>query len=180
VRVIAGSLGGRRLRAPRGARTRPTADRVREAVFAMLEPVAGARVLDLYAGSGALGIEALSRGAASAVFVERDGRALAVLRANLTAFGLLPGGAEVRGGEALLALRSARERGETYDLIFIDPPYEKAPQLVQALSAGVPPLLAPGGRVVLESDRRAPLELGLPPLRQRSYGDTLITIHRQQ
>lgn len=180
MRVIAGSLGGRRLRAPRGARTRPTADRVREAVFAMLEPVAGARVLDLYAGSGALGIEALSRGAASAVFVERDGRALAVLRANLTAFGLLPGSAEVRGGEALLALRRARERGETYDLIFIDPPYEKAPQLVQALSASVPPLLATGGRVVLESDRRAPLELGLPPLRQRSYGDTLITIHSQQ
>ena len=180
MRVIAGSLGGRSLRAPRGARTRPTADRVREAVFAMLEPVTGARVLDLYAGSGALGIEALSRGAASAVFVERDARALAVLRANLTALALLGGSAEVRGGEALLALQSARERGETYDLLFIDPPYEKAPQLGQALSASVPPLLAPGGRVVLESDRRAPLELGLPPLRQRRYGDTLITIHRQQ
>ena len=180
MRVIAGSLGGRRLRAPRGAHTRPTADRVKEALFAMLEPVAGARVLDLYAGTGALGIEALSRGAVSAVFVESDGRALAVLRANLAAFGLLPGSAEVRGSEALIALRSARERGETYDLIFIDPPYEKAPQLGQALSASVPPLLAPGGRVVLESDRRAPLALGMPPLRERRYGDTLITIHRQQ
>jgi 16S rRNA (guanine966-N2)-methyltransferase len=180
MRVIAGSLGGRRLRAPRGSATRPTADRVREALFAMLGPLEGARVLDLYAGSGALGIEALSRGARSALFIERDARALAVLRANLAALELAGEGVEVRGGDALAALRSAREGADTYDLIFIDPPYEKAPQLAGALTATVPPLLAPGGRVVLESDRRAPLELDLPALRQRRYGDTLITIHRQQ
>ena len=179
MRVIAGSLGGRRLRAPRGSATRPTADRVREALFSMLGPIEGARVLDLYAGSGALGIEALSRGAASSVFVERDGRALAALRANLQALGLGGEAAQVRGGEALAALADARERGETYDLLFIDPPYAKVPQLTEALSAAVPALLGAGGRVVLESDRRAPLALGLPTLRERRYGDTLITIHRQ-
>ena len=84
MRVIAGTLGGRRLKAPPGRGTRPTSDRVREALFAMLGDLDGARVLDLFAGTGALGIEALSRGAASAVFVERDARAAAVLRANLT------------------------------------------------------------------------------------------------
>ncbi len=177
--MIAGSLGGRRLRAPRGTGTRPTSDRVREALFAMLGPLTGARVLDLYAGSGALGIEALSRGAASAVFVERDARALAALRANLSSLGLLGQGAQVRAAEAQLALQSARERGEKYDLLLIDPPYEKAPQLTETLSASVPALLAAGARVVLESDHRAPLKLELPLLRERRYGDTLITIHRQ-
>ena len=87
MRVVAGEFGGRRLRAPRGAGTRPTADRVREALFSMLGDVSGARVLDLYAGSGALGIEALSRGAASAVFVERDAQAAATIRRNLDELG---------------------------------------------------------------------------------------------
>ena len=87
MRVVAGEFKGRRLHAPRGAATRPTADRVREALFSMLGDVSGARVLDLYAGSGALGIEALSRGAESALFVERDRRALAALRRNLDAVG---------------------------------------------------------------------------------------------
>ena len=88
MRVVAGEFGGRRLAAPRGARTRPTADRVREALFSMLGDLSGLRVLDLYAGSGALGIEALSRGAGSAVFVESDARAAAVLERNLASLGL--------------------------------------------------------------------------------------------
>src|SRR5438445_6041525 len=126
MRVIAGRLGGRRLKAPRGRATRPTSDRVREAIFAMLADVEGARVLDLFAGTGALGIEALSRGAAHAVFVERDARALAALRENLAALELGPDAAEVRRVEALAALRSARSAKETYDLLFIDPPYVRA------------------------------------------------------
>jgi 16S rRNA (guanine966-N2)-methyltransferase len=108
VRVVAGRLGGRRLRAPRGAGTRPTSEKVREALFAMLGAVDGARVLDLFAGTGALGIEALSRGAAAAVFVEHDPRALAALSANLTELGLDEEEAEVRRGEALAPLRTAR------------------------------------------------------------------------
>jgi 16S rRNA (guanine966-N2)-methyltransferase len=180
MRVIAGRLGGRRLKAPPGRRTRPTSDRVREALFAMLGDLEGARALDLFAGSGALGIEALSRGAERAVFVERDALAVRVLRENLAALGLSPAAAEVRHGEALRALQSARERKETYDLIFIDPPYGQARDLGSELSALLPPLLTPGARIVVESDRRAPLALSAEIERQRRYGDTLITIHNQQ
>src|SRR5580704_10651585 len=107
MRVIAGTLGGRRLRAPAGRATRPTSDRVREALFSMLGEIDGARVLDLFAGSGALGIEALSRGAAHAVFVERDAGAAAVLRENLRALGVGPEQAELRRADARAALRHA-------------------------------------------------------------------------
>jgi 16S rRNA (guanine966-N2)-methyltransferase len=177
MRVIAGELGGRRLRAPRGRATRPTSDRVREALFAMLDDVAGARSLDLFAGSGALGIEALSRGADSAVFVERDPLALRSLRANLRSLGLSPPRTHVREGDVLIALQTARRRKETYDLVFIDPPYSQARGWTEELSAALPPLLGPAARVVVESDRRAPLRLGLEVERERRYGDTSITIH---
>jgi 16S rRNA (guanine966-N2)-methyltransferase len=180
MRVIAGSLGGRRLKAPRGRATRPTSDRVREALFSMLGEIAGARVLDLFAGTGALGIEALSRGAASAVFVEREGAAAAVLRENLEALGIGSGQAELRRADALVALRTASARAETYDLVFIDPPYGQAASLGPRLAALLPELLAPGGRAVAESDRREPLALGLPVEAERRYGDTSITIHRNR
>jgi 16S rRNA (guanine966-N2)-methyltransferase len=178
MRVIAGRLGGRRLSAPKGRTTRPTSDRVREALFSMLGELDGAVVLDLFAGSGALGIEALSRGAERAVFVERDARAVATLRANLAALGLGESEAEVRVGDALGSLRAARARGETYDLVFVDPPYRHAGELQSALSALLPALLGPEARVVVESDRRAPAELALDTTTRRRYGDTTITIHR--
>ena len=173
MRVIAGELGGRRLRTPRGDRTRPTAARVREALFSMLGTLEGARVLDLFAGSGALGIEALSRGAAAATFVERAPPALAALRANVAELGLGER-SEIRAGDALAALRG----GAIYDLVFIDPPYAAAAQLSGALSRDLPAVLADGARVVSESDRRAPLDLELPLLRERRYGDTMIRIHQ--
>jgi 16S rRNA (guanine966-N2)-methyltransferase len=178
MRVIAGELGGRRLRAPSGRVTRPTSDRVREALFAMLGDLHGARVLDLFAGSGSLGIEALSRGAAEAVFVERDALALRTLRANLDSLGLGPPRARVRRSEALAALRSAWRRKETYDLLFIDPPYGQARDWGPELSAVLPALLGPAARVVVESDRRAPLQLDVELERERRYGDTSIRIHR--
>jgi 16S rRNA (guanine966-N2)-methyltransferase len=177
VRVVAGRFGGRRLQAPPGRGTRPTSDRVREALFSTLGPLDGARVLDLFAGSGALGIEALSRGAASAVLVERDPRAVAVIRANLDALGLEAPEATIHAGPARTALRGASGRGDTYDLIFLDPPYRSAPGLGQELFAALEPLLSGGGRVVTESDRRAPLELPFPLAHERRYGDTLIRIH---
>lgn len=192
MRVIAGRLGGRRLRAPRGRSTRPTSDRVREALFSMLGGVEGARVLDLFAGTGALGIEALSRGAQRAVFVERDTAAAGILASNLRALELPSESAEVRRADALVALRDASAARETYDLVFIDPPYGRArpAQSTRAgttteergreLSAILPTLLSPGARVVVESDRRSPLELTIPLDRHRRYGDTLITIHRHQ
>jgi 16S rRNA (guanine966-N2)-methyltransferase len=181
MRVIAGKYGGRRLRSPRGRATRPTSERVREALFSMLGELEGAVVLDLFAGTGALAIEALSRGAARAVLVERDARALAALRANLTELGVQAAQAEVRRGEALAALRNASERRETYDLVFVDPPYRHAGVLGRELGAALPPLLAPGARVVWESDRRTePPALPLEVQLRRTYGDTAITIHRQR
>jgi 16S rRNA (guanine966-N2)-methyltransferase len=177
VRVIAGSHGGRRLKAPPGRSTRPTSDRVREALFSMLGGVEGARVLDLFAGTGALGIEALSRGAAGVVFVERDRAAARVLGENLRALEIGPGRAELRRVEALAALARASEGGEFYDLVFIDPPYGDAARLGPKLSALLPPLLAPGARIVTESDRRGPLGLDAPIATERRYGDTSITIH---
>jgi 16S rRNA (guanine966-N2)-methyltransferase len=177
MRVVAGRLGGRRLRAPRGRDTRPTSDRVREALFSMLGPLDGARVLDLYAGSGALAIEALSRGAASATLVERDARAVAVIRTNLDALDLGASEAQVVHGPAAAALRDASRRGDTYDLVLLDPPYRDAATLGRELTQALPAVLAPNARVVAESDRRSPLDLGLPVLRERRYGDTLIRIH---
>jgi 16S rRNA (guanine966-N2)-methyltransferase len=171
VRVIAGEFRGRRLQAPRGARTRPTADRVREALFSMLGDLSGVRVLDLYAGSGALGIEALSRGAASAVFVERDARAAATIKRNLDALGAE---AEVRRQDVLRFLASGEG---PFDLVFCDPPYDLAPSPAATLAERVPAVTSEDARIVTESDKRRPLELPLPILRERTYGDTRIVIH---
>jgi 16S rRNA (guanine(966)-N(2))-methyltransferase RsmD len=179
MRVIAGRLGGRRIRAPRGRTTRPTAEAVREAVFSMLGDVSGADVLDLFAGSGALGIEALSRGAGRAVFVERSEGSYAALQANLRTLELGRGVALARRSEARAGMRTARRRGETYDLVFIDPPYRQAQDWAAVLRDALPALLKPAARVVIESDRRAPLDLELPLEQRRRYGDTLITIHRR-
>jgi 16S rRNA (guanine966-N2)-methyltransferase len=151
---------------------------VREALFSMLGEMDGASVLDLFAGTGALGIEALSRGAATALFVERDGAAVSALRSNLVELGLAGPLARVRVGDALSALRSARQAGETYDLVFVDPPYGQARELEPELSALLPTVLAPGARVVVESDRRVPAGLPLAVERRKRYGDTTITIHR--
>jgi 16S rRNA (guanine966-N2)-methyltransferase len=172
--VIAGRLRGRGLVAPRGRDTRPTSDRVREALFSILGTVDDQRVLDLFAGSGALAIEALSRGAAEATLVDPSADAIAAIRRNLDSLGLT---AEVRRARAASYLERARAAERQYDLVFLDPPYRQASALGRELSDAVAPVLAPGARVVAESDRRAPLELDLPLLVQRQYGDTLIRIH---
>jgi 16S rRNA (guanine966-N2)-methyltransferase len=177
VRVIAGRFGGRRLSAPRGARTRPTADRVRESLFSVLGDLEGARVLDLFAGSGALGIEALSRGAAEATFVDSAPAALRALRENLAALEIRAEAAEVRRADARAFLRTARKSGRQYDLVFVDPPYRRAAALASELERELPAVLSPGARVAVETGRQAPLDLALPLLDERRYGDTLIRIH---
>jgi 16S rRNA (guanine966-N2)-methyltransferase len=174
VRVVAGTLGGRVLRAPKGSETRPTSDRVREALFSILASVDEARVLDLFAGSGALGIEALSRGAAEATFVDSAAAAVAAVRHNLDELGLE---AEVIKLPALRALACTPVAGREYDLVFLDPPYRMASSLGPQLSTALPPILAQGARVVVESDRRAPLELDMTLLRERQYGDTQLRVH---
>ncbi len=172
--MIAGSRRGARLIAPRGAETRPTGDRVREALFSILGSVEGIVVLDLFAGSGALAIEALSRGAAKATLVDSSAAAVSAIRRNLGSLGL---DAEVQRRRALEFLERARDAARQYDLVFLDPPYRRAGVLGEELSTALVPVLAPGARVVAESDRRSPLELDLPLLDQRRYGDTLILIH---
>lgn len=178
MRIIAGKWRGRRLEAPAGRDVRPTADRVREALFSALgDGVVGARVLDLFAGSGALGLEALSRGADSAVFVERAGPAVAVLERNLAALGVGSPGRIVRR-EALAALDQLAADGERFDLVFLDPPYA-ADLLERAIGRlAASELIAPGGSIVAEHHReREPT--AAPDLRRRwtkRYGDTALTL----
>ena len=174
MRVVAGELRGRKLVAPPGDATRPTADRVREALFSILGDVSGLRVLDLYAGSGALGIEALSRGAAAAVFVDSSQAAVTAIRRNLSELGLE---APVQRRDALAYLAAAIG-GDPYDLVFADPPYDSAVRLAPELVELLPPVLAKDAVIVTESNKRAPLELPFPLLRERSYGDTRIAVHR--
>lgn len=174
MRVVSGRFGGRPLVAPRGRATRPTPERVREALFSILGNIDGVRVLDLFAGSGALGIEALSRGARAATFVDSSHAALDAIRRNLRP---LEVDGEIRGQTAAAFLQQARDSGRQYDLVFLDPPYGHAARLGRSLGAALAPVLAPGARVVAESDRRAPLQLDLTLLDERRYGDTLIRIY---
>ncbi len=175
LRVVGGIYRSRHLHAPPGRDTRPTSDRVREALFSMLGPVDGCRVLDLFAGSGALGIEALSRGAAGAVFVDEDPRAAAVIGRNLDALSIE---ASVERREARAYLAAAPTAGHPpFDLVFVDPPYSSARSLAGPLGELLPPVLAANARIVTESDKREPLELDLPLVRERVYGDTRIAIH---
>lgn len=175
LRITGGELRGRRLRTPGGG-ARPSADRVRESLFARLGPLDGARVLDLYAGSGALGIEALSRGALAVTFVERSRRGVAVLRANLAALGL-GDRAQVLCGDAIAVVRRLGSQGARFDLVLLDPPYasgEAARALAALRDAAI---LAPGAMLVIESGRRHPVPQveGFARRDERRYGDTLIT-----
>ena len=175
MRIVAGRYRGRGLRAPAGPDTRPTADRVREALFSILGPLDGLDVLDLYAGSGALGIEALSRGAASATFVESAPAAVAAVRANLEAIGA--DGAEVVASDALAWLGSAAPEA-AFDLVLCDPPYDAAAGLAQPLSDLLPRVARSRALIVTESAKRTPLALNLPLVDERTYGDTRIALHR--
>jgi 16S rRNA (guanine(966)-N(2))-methyltransferase RsmD len=176
VRVIAGRFGGRRLLAPPASGVRPTADRVREAMFGALGDLDGVRVLDLYAGTGALGIEALSRGAVRAVFVERARAAAEVLRKNLHSLALGEPEARLLQADVRAALRRLSGEGARFELALLDPPYasgEVAAALAALVASGV---LAPDAWVVVESARRHPVSdvRGLVRVDERRYGDTLV------
>ncbi len=180
MRVIAGTLGGRRLAAPAGTATRPTPDRVREALYSSLGDVQGAAVLDLYAGSGALGIEALSRGAGSAVFVEPGRHALAALRANLDALGLAPPAARVLGCDAARAVASLAAEGARVDLCLVDPPFRDLPAVLERLPRWLEPLLSARARLVIEGPASGPPPSSEPwnvaDRRDRAYGSVRITV----
>ena len=146
---------------------------MREALFSILGPLGGARVLDLFAGSGALGIEALSRGALHATFVDRDARAVAAIERNLAALQL--DSATVHRRDALSFLSAATAH---WDLVFVDPPYDEAARWAEPLSRALTPLLSDDARIVTESATRSPLTLELQLQVERVYGDTRIAIHR--
>ena len=178
LRVIAGTLGGRRLEGPPRTGVRPTTDRVREALFEVLGGVVeGARVLDLYAGTGAIGIEALSRGAAWCDFVESDPKAQAVIRENLTRTALL----DVSKVYPVTVARALSRLRGPYDLVVADPPYEydrAESELVQVVTGG---LLAEDGILAVEHSQRKPWPQtlgGRTQLASRRYGDTRVTFYR--
>jgi 16S rRNA (guanine(966)-N(2))-methyltransferase RsmD len=168
--VIAGELGGQTLVAPRGWKVRPTSDRAREAIFSVLgAKVSGARVLDLYCGTGALAIEALSRGARHATLVDRDTRAAL---GNVERLGLGRKAELVRADASRwLAGRPGGDDAPRFDLVFVDAPYRLADRVGQELNTHLPGLLDEGGRAIVESGARRPLRIdSLPQLRQRRYG----------
>jgi 16S rRNA (guanine966-N2)-methyltransferase len=177
VRIVAGALGGRRLAAPRGRLVRPTSERVREALFARIGPLPGGAVLDLFAGSGALGFEALSRGAATCLFADAAAASVASVRANIRALGL-EGRATARRADFKRVLRDSSRDAVRYDLVLLDPPYEAAAGYAAALGELLPAVLAPGALIVIESAHGLELALDLPAEPPRRYGASTIQIIR--
>jgi 16S rRNA (guanine966-N2)-methyltransferase len=178
MRIIAGERKGHTIYAPKGRDTRPTSDRVRENVFNIVAPwVEGARVLDLYAGSGAMGLEALSRGAAAVVFVEADGDAVRAIERNLDKLRLT--GATVVRTEAMTGLAQEATAGRKYDLVLVDPPYSMTD--FDTLARYLPRVLADDGLAVLESAARTEPELaGLAVRTTRKYGSTRVTVFEHE
>jgi len=174
VRIIAGTHRGRRLVAPGGAATRPTGDRVREALFSILGPIDGSSVLDLYAGSGALGLEALSRGARRCTFADTDARACRAIKQNLATLGMT--GAIVLQRDALSVLRDEAHAKRAHELVLLDPPYGEWEALEHRLGPRLEPVLAASGRVVVETSSRVEPTLPLDLMTTRRYGSARITI----
>jgi 16S rRNA (guanine966-N2)-methyltransferase len=176
LRVTGGEFRGRKLVTPEGGATRPTASRVREALFSMLGPIHDARVLDLCCGCGSLGIEALSRGAATAVLVDDAAAAAQSARENIETIGITDR-AVVLEIDALRAVQRLRGEEDRFDLVLIDAPYREAVKIVAKLDPFIAELLLPGARVVLEGDRRYPPSLSLPLNKERAYRDVLVRLY---
>ena len=175
MRIIAGEHKGTRIFAPPGRDTRPTSDRVRENVFNIVAPwVEEARVLDLYAGSGAMGLEALSRGAASAVFVESDRDAVRAIERNVDKLRLT--GVSVLQRDALQVVAAEASAGRKYDLVLVDPPYDRYEEMQPTLARYLPLVLAEDGLLVFETDARIEPELPLRLRTSRKYGSARVTL----
>jgi 16S rRNA (guanine966-N2)-methyltransferase len=183
MRIIAGSAKGRRLKAPPGKQTRPTSDRVREAVFSILgPPPAGALVLDLFAGSGALGLEAVSRGAQKAIFVDQDSAALQTLRHNIEGLSLVECCQVVKGDAMRTLKRLAREQ-QRFHWIFIDPPYATSLAQQSLHEIGEASMLAGEAQVIVEHDKRSEPDDAFGTLLKtdsRRYGDTVVSFYQRK
>ncbi len=184
MRIVAGTFKGRRLAAPRGRDVRPTADRVREALFSILGSVEGDVVLDLFAGTGALGLEALSRGAGSATFVELDRAAHEVVRRNIDAtITDRSHPTDLIKGDAARVVRSLALAGKRFDLVFFDPPYDRTAELVDEVADSLPTICAPSARVIVEVSARHVDVIAAAAARwnaelqvERAYGDTVVGV----
>jgi len=174
LRIIAGEKRGATIVAPKGHDTRPTGDRVREAAFNLIGPVDGATVLDLFAGSGAYGLEALSRGAASAVFAEADQAAAQAIRQNVRKLDLP--GATILLRDALTVLAQEAAAGRKYDLVLLDPPYRMYADLQDRIALYLPAVLAEDGLAVVETHAKEEPELPLAKRTSRKYGSARLTL----
>ncbi|MFI5338545.1 MAG: 16S rRNA (guanine(966)-N(2))-methyltransferase RsmD [Candidatus Methylomirabilales bacterium] len=183
MRISAGEHRGRRLQSVKGKVTRPTSDLLRQAVFNVLgDRIQGAQVLDLFAGTGSVGLEALSRGAATATFVEKDRRAVATLRSNLASLNLTSR-ARVIAGDVLLTLRRFETGGETFDCLFLDPPYagDLAARCIEKLADGS--LLRENGALVTQAFHKTPLPEQVGILRRtwrRRYGESSLAVYTKE
>jgi 16S rRNA (guanine966-N2)-methyltransferase len=174
LRIIAGEKRGTKIFAPKGHDTRPTGDRVREAAFNLIGPVDGATVLDLFAGAGGYGLEALSRGAASAVFAESDPAAVGAIRQNLTKLGFT--GATLLDRDAIQVLAEEAGAGRRYDLVLLDPPYRMYSSLQDRIATYLPAVLAQDGLAVVETHAKEEPELPLVKRTSRRYGSARLTL----
>jgi 16S rRNA (guanine966-N2)-methyltransferase len=179
VRIVAGARRGRLIRVPQTGEVRPTSEKIREAVFSALGPVSGLTVLDLFAGTGAMGLEALSRGAANCVFVENDRSVAAVLRENIST---LQYGADctVIVSDYAAALEVMMQSARRFDLLFVDPPYRMLQEVEVLLAPLLAFLLAPGGVAVIEGARSSEARFGRSPVFERVYGETKIMMLKNQ
>ena len=180
MRIIAGSRKGHTIQAPKGTDTRPTSDRVREAAFTLIPPgfVEGATVLDVFAGSGAMGLEALSRGAERAVFVEADPDAARTIERNLDRLRLT--GATVVRQNALTALAAEAAGGRQYDLVVVDTPYARWPELERRLAPYLAAVLAEDGLLLVETAARTEPSLPLAQRTSRRYGSARLTLYEHE
>lgn len=184
MRIVGGEHRGRHLKAPRGGGVRPTSDRVREAIFNMLGPLDGASVLDLFAGTGAIGIEAISRGAGRVVFVDSAASAVRLVRANLSLLGDAAADTTVEHLDAATAVRRLAERGERFDVVFLDPPYAVAGDILPRLLPSLGRLFRAGTTLLVECHRSQQQDVaailealeGVVVERSRRYGDSAIVI----
>ena len=183
MRITAGEYRGRRLVSPRGLRTRPTSDLLRQAIFNVVgSRIVDARILDVCAGTGAVGLEALSRGAAHATFIERDRQALACLQTNLANLGAAAC-ARILAGDALIALADLARVGERFDCVFLDPPYDDdlALRCVEVLAPGG--ILSDNALLVVQAFHKTPFPARIERLSRswdRRYGETQLTIYRKE